>query len=53
MHTNYFLNFKMALYSSALVMKVEIINVKLKDSLLLNALLHIHPLTITTEAIIL
>ena len=43
-HTNYFLKFKIALYSSALVMKFltteKIITVKLKASFLLNAMLH-------------
>ena len=51
MHTT---NFKMALYSTALVTKLykssrklyaEIITVKLKATLLLNASLYFHPLT--------
>ena len=61
-HINYFLNFKTALYSSALVMNLFnnfmaescfkiIITVKLKASLLLNALLYICPLTLITEAL--
>ena len=55
MHTIFY-NFKMALYSSAIVMKgftssiklflAEITTVKLKVSLLLNVSLRIRPLTI-------
>ena len=61
MDRNYFLNLLTALYSTALVMKLfnnsrklfhaEIIIVKLKASLLLNALLHIHPLTSITKTL--
>ena len=58
MHTNCFYNFKTALYYSAKLMKgfnisrkSEIITVKLKVSLLLNALLSIHPFTFINEAL--
>ena len=61
MHTNYFYNFKTALYSSAVVMKgfnssrklfwAEIVTVKLKPGLLLNALLRIRPLTYINEVL--
>ena len=61
MHTNCFYNFKTDLYSSAVVMKgftisrklfyAEIVTVKLKTRLLLNASLHIHSLTFTNEAL--
>ena len=55
-----FLNFKVALYSSALAIKLfnyivescfKIITVKLKASLLLNTLLCIRPLTFITEVL--
>ena len=56
-----FYYFKMALYSSAIVMKgftssrklfeAEIITVKLKVSLLLNVSLRIHPLTFINEVL--
>ena len=60
MHTIFY-NFKMALYYSAVVMKgfnnsrklflAEIITVKLKASLLLNASLRIRPLTFINETL--
>ena len=61
-YINYFLNFKTALYSSAVVMKlltiVEscfksklLITVKLKACLSLNALLCMHPITLITEVL--
>ena len=61
MHTNCFYKFIMALYVSAIVMKVfnsgrnlfygEIVTMKLKAGLLLNVLLCICPLTFTNEVI--
>ena len=61
MHTNCFYNFKMALYSSAVVMKgftstrklfsTEFITVKLKADLLLYASVRIRLLTFIIEAL--
>ena len=61
MHTNCFYNFIMALYVSAVVMKVfnssrnlfygEIVTMKLKAGLLLNVSLCICPLTFINEVI--
>ena len=41
----------MALYSSAEVVVILIVTVKLKAGLLLNVLLHIRPLTFINEAL--
>ena len=59
MHANCFYNFKMALYSSAVVMKgfnssrkLKLrITLKLKAGLLLYVSLRIHPLTFITEVL--
>ena len=61
MHSNaYKFKIKLALYSSTLLMKLltvvesclkQIITVKLKPNLLLNALLHVRPLTFITEVL--
>ena len=61
MHTNCFHNFKTDLYSSAIIMKgftssrnlfqAKIITAKLTAGLLLNAVLHIRPVTLINEAL--
>ena len=60
-HKLFFITFKTALYYSAVIMKgfnssrrlfyAEIITVKLKAGLLLNAVLRIHPLTFINKAL--
>ena len=61
MHTNCFYNFKIALYLSVVEIKgfnssrklfyAKIVTVELKADLLLNALLHIRPLTFVNEVL--